>query len=143
MARPVHVLFKLVAFAAIPCAVAGLAFGLGSSHPTELARETAADTDWIYVVRDGDVLTRIAQAQLGTFRRYDEIVALNPDVKEHELTVGTALRMPPRESHSAAPQDVPAPDAILLWLALGLVLLVGLVVVTASRLERHGFTRRA
>lgn len=142
MARPVHVFLKLVLFAAIPCAVAALAFGLDSSHPTELARASANDT-WTYVVQEGDVLSTIAQTQLGTFRRYDEILGLNPGIKERELIVGTSLRMPTRELLSTSRSQVPPPDAILLWLALGLVLLVGLVVVTASRLERHGFTRRA
>ena len=47
-----------------------------------------------YTVQPGDVLTRIAQKELGSAKRYKEIVAANPGLNPDRLIVGKVLKMP-------------------------------------------------
>ena len=47
-----------------------------------------------YVVKRGDMLSVIAQRELGSSKRWREIVALNPKVDPKKLHEGTVLRMP-------------------------------------------------
>jgi nucleoid-associated protein YgaU len=49
-----------------------------------------------YVVKDGDNLWKIAEAQLGSGVRYKEISKLNSSVlaSEHDLSIGMRLRLP-------------------------------------------------
>jgi nucleoid-associated protein YgaU len=53
---------------------------------------------WVYVVKRGDVLSTIAQRELGTVKRMDEILRLNSDkIKSaDEIWVGLELKMPAR-----------------------------------------------
>lgn len=48
----------------------------------------------IYVVRAGDTLGHISQRELGTFKRWQEIVKLNPEVDPSRIVAGMELRMP-------------------------------------------------
>jgi nucleoid-associated protein YgaU len=50
---------------------------------------------WVYTVRSGDVLSRIASNQLGTKDRMNEILALNPGLVADRIQVGQELLMPP------------------------------------------------
>lgn len=52
----------------------------------------------MYVVKRGDVLSTIAQRELGTVKRMDEILRLNSDkIKSaDEIWVGLELKMPAR-----------------------------------------------
>ena len=120
--------------------------GVESSSPAALARTSAPPDYWYYRVQRGDVLSRIAERELGTFKRYREILKLNPDIKPRTLTPGAVLRMPPRTPRSAdpAPAASPAPAVsessdsrgLLLSFAALLGALV-LVIVAAGRLERR------
>lgn len=47
-----------------------------------------------YVVEKGDMLSVIAQQELGSAKRWKEIAALNPKVDPDRLLVGTRLRLP-------------------------------------------------
>ena len=47
-----------------------------------------------YVVRRGDTLSNISQAQLGTARRWREIAALNNIPAPHSLKIGQVLTLP-------------------------------------------------
>ena len=51
----------------------------------------------VYLVVEGDSLWQIAKKQLGSGKRYKEILALNPQItKDAPLAIGTKLKMPPR-----------------------------------------------
>lgn len=59
---------------------------------------TFADyTTWRYVVKKGDTLSEIAQHQLGTMKRQDEIKKLNPGLKADTLKAEDQILMPPRK----------------------------------------------
>jgi hypothetical protein len=122
--------------------------GLGlfePSRPATLARETAADGTWLYRVRPGEVLSKIAERELGTHRRYEEILRLNPGLKPRALRPGTVLRMPPRErsasetSHATGAPRAPAPPGVggLLLSVVALLGLLVLVVFAAHRMEQR------
>jgi len=55
-----------------------------------------------YVVRPGETLSEIAQRELGTYKRWTEIQALNDDLDPAKLREGMKLRMPARGSDAAA-----------------------------------------
>ena len=59
-----------------------------------------------YIVAKGDVLSRIAERQLGSSKRWREIVALNPGLNPSKLHVGARLVMPSRAGK--APTKAPA-----------------------------------
>lgn len=48
----------------------------------------------LYVVKGGDTLSEIAQRELGSARRWQEIVALNPGLDPARLRAGKQLRLP-------------------------------------------------
>ena len=119
--------------------------GVESSHPAALARNKAPAGGWYYRVQQKDVLTTIAERELGTFKRYGEILKLNPGIKPRELSVGTVLRMPQRDAEAArkaAAQGQTAgghsPVRLLLSTA-ALLALVFLVVLVSGRLERRAY----
>ena len=58
------------------------------------------------MIQKGDVLSRIAQRELGSASRWKEIVALNPGLDPNRLMVGKKLRMP---GGSGAPAQPSAP----------------------------------
>lgn len=69
-----------------------------------------------YTVRSGDTLSRIAQRELGSSRRWRELVELNPGLDPARLLAGTKIRVPgeaARETRvaSAAPAPTKAPTA--------------------------------
>ncbi|MFT5049938.1 MAG: nucleoid-associated protein YgaU [Chlamydiales bacterium] len=70
---------------------------------TERARPAAAssNTSGKYTVRKGDVLSRVAQVQLGSASRWREIVELNPGLDPNRMHVGTKLVMPGRSATSS------------------------------------------
>ena len=49
-----------------------------------------------YVVKQGDTMTSIARAVLGSEERVDEIADLNPDVDPRRMKIGSKLWLPPR-----------------------------------------------
>ncbi|MDP6370569.1 MAG: LysM domain-containing protein [Planctomycetota bacterium] len=55
-----------------------------------------------YTVRPGDVLSLIAERELGSMRRMGEIVNLNPGLDPDRLVVGQNLRMPTGRAAAAA-----------------------------------------
>ncbi len=126
---------------AIPALFFVPGWGLESSHPAALARKTTPQGVWYYRVQQGDVLSRIAEQNLGTFKRYKEILALNPEIKPRNLVPDTILRMPPRHGASAGASDTPAVEpstgdarGLLTTFAALLAVLVAVLVV-AGRLE--------
>ncbi len=66
-----------------------------STRPAPPRREPAAKSR-TYIVRSGDTLGEISKKQLGTSRRWEEILRLNADRidDENALRVGTVLKMP-------------------------------------------------
>lgn len=56
-----------------------------------------------YVVKSGDTLGEIAQYQLGTSRRWKEIVAVNPGLDPNKLRLGQTLVLPPADPGAPAP----------------------------------------
>ncbi|MDJ0521317.1 MAG: LysM domain-containing protein [Planctomycetota bacterium] len=122
--------------------------GFETQDPAALARRAGASQGWYYRVRSGDSLTTIAERELGTFKRFKEILALNPGIKPRSLQVGDALRMPPRKPGEAkapplaASKPVKQPDSRRLMLSIaGLLGLVLLIVLVAGRLERRAYER--
>ena len=67
--------------------------------------EAAAPKRRIYEVRKGDTLSEIASAELGTSKRWREIVELNPGLDPARLKVGVRLVLP-TEGGSAETPDV-------------------------------------
>ena len=68
-------------------------------QPERIATQTPAPektprTGGTYVVKKGDMLSVISQRELGTSRRWREIVALNPGIRPDRLFVGARLKMP-------------------------------------------------
>jgi LysM repeat protein len=62
-----------------------------------------------YVVRQGDVLGSIAQRELGSSKRWKEIVALNPGLDPERLLVGARLTMPSPTAATAAKSPPQSP----------------------------------
>jgi len=62
-------------------------------------RATDSSTSGRYVVKSGDVLSQVAQDQLGSASRWREIAALNPGLDPNRMHVGAKLVMP---GHSGA-----------------------------------------
>jgi nucleoid-associated protein YgaU len=59
-----------------------------------------------YVVHAGDTLRTIAEKKLGSSDRWKDIVAANPGLDPHKLTVGKSLKIPAHEAHDARePRD--------------------------------------
>ncbi|MDA1195127.1 MAG: LysM domain-containing protein [Planctomycetota bacterium] len=140
MRRSTRLLLGLV-LVAVPALFFLPGIGMESAHPTALARRAAPAEVWYYRVEPGDVISRIAEQQLGTFKRYGEVLALNPEVKPRQLVPGTVLRMPPREGPSApvvtTPDVVEPANPRLMLIALGALLVLLLsVLVVAGRIER-------
>lgn len=66
-----------------------------------------------YQVGKGDTLRKIARARLGDEKRWVEIVAVNPGVKENSLKIGQTLKLPPKNKPAAAANpvaDTPKPE---------------------------------
>jgi nucleoid-associated protein YgaU len=53
----------------------------------------AAKSDATYVVRSGDTLADIAQKQLGSAKRWPELVKLNPGLDPKNLKIGTTIKL--------------------------------------------------
>ena len=53
-----------------------------------------------YTVHAGDTLNSIAAQKLGEKSRYKEIVALNPGLDPHHLTVGRVIKLPAGEERT-------------------------------------------
>ncbi len=71
-------------------------------------RRSAGST---YTVQSGDVLTRIAQKELGSAQRYLDIVAANPGLNPDKLTAGMVLKMPQRGAGTQAKRTQSQPVA--------------------------------
>ncbi len=56
---------------------------------------------WMYTVQPGDTLTQISERELGTWRRYKEILKLNAGVKAETIRAGDTLKMPPKQANSS------------------------------------------
>ena len=89
-----------------------------NSNPEEpAAREAAASrrasAGRSYTVQRGDVLSVIAQRELGSAKRWKEIVALNPKINPDRLLVGAKLALP-RETRVAnrVPSAAAAPISV-------------------------------
>lgn len=87
-----------------PQGAAGAAEASGAPAPKPLVRPEPR----IYVVRGNDTLSEIALRELGTSRRWPEIVDLNPGLNPAKLLVGARLKLP---QDGAAPAAVAPPAA--------------------------------
>ena len=64
---------------------------------TQTAPAPTLSDNATYLVVAGDSLWSIATKQLGSGKRYKEILALNPQLSERTpLTIGTTLKLPPK-----------------------------------------------
>lgn len=79
----------------IPASTAS-ASALASSKPAAPSEAKAPATGGTYTVRAGDTLSEISQRQLGTSRRWKEIIDLNHDQLDDasDLQVGMVLKLP-------------------------------------------------
>lgn len=64
-----------------------------------------------HVVARGETLSQIAMEQLGTSRRWQEIVALNPGLDPNSLRVGQKLKLPGAGASTPTVAPAPAPVA--------------------------------
>lgn len=62
-----------------------------------------------YVVRSGDTLSEIAQRELGSSKRWRELVAANPGLDPARLGVGKRIRIPGAGAAHAAPVSASEP----------------------------------
>ena len=133
---------------ALPAVLFLPGIGFETSHPAALARKTSEPSVWYYRVRAGESLSTISERELGTFKRYKEILALTPGVQPRKLPAGEVLRMPPRDPAAkvtpalarASASQPPDSRRLLLSIA-GLLGLVLLIVLVAGRLERRAYLR--
>lgn len=75
-----------------------------------VGRATSTPTH-TYTVRAGDTLSEIAQSELGSARRWTEIVAANPGLDPSKLRAGKAIQIPGAGSSSPSRADSAAPKA--------------------------------
>lgn len=136
MRRRARILLNLLLLVGLPALVFLPGIGVEPAHPALLARAPTAGV-WEYVVRPGDVLTVVAQRQLGTFRRFDEILALNPGIEPRALQLGSKLRMPPVIPPPDPPAQAPPPPRRLITPFLGMLALMALVFAVTGYLERR------
>jgi nucleoid-associated protein YgaU len=85
-------------------------------EPAVQPRETLPSSGRTYAVQPGDTLSEIAQHQLGTSRRWQEIVAVNPGLDPNKLRVGQELKLPSADPGAPVasiqkPQPKKAPEA--------------------------------
>lgn len=68
-------------------------------------KEASAKTASTYTVKQGDLIRKIAEAQLGSADRWKDIVAANPGIDANKLFVGQKLKLPgaPRAAESTKP----------------------------------------
>ena len=71
----------------------------------------AAGLARVYVVRSGDSLDRIAQRELGSSIRWQEIATLNRIAPPYRLQLGQQLQLPDAAPATNAPAPVPVPVA--------------------------------
>lgn len=74
-------------------------------------RATPTDTPRTYTVKAGDTLSKIAQRELGSKSRINDIIALNGDrlSDPDDIRVGMVLRLP-GSAPAADPQPIPSPS---------------------------------
>jgi nucleoid-associated protein YgaU len=99
---------RVVAQATTPVPPAPAAVQPAAAKPS--AAPAVAAGGRAYTVRAGDVLSSIAQRELGSARRWKEIAALNPGVDPGRLIVGSRLALPASagSASSKAPEQVAA-----------------------------------
>jgi nucleoid-associated protein YgaU len=87
------------------------------SAPDQVVGKIEAGATHTYLVRSGDTLSEIAQRELGSSRRWQEIVAANPGLDPNRLGVGKKIRIPgaqaggastPTETAKATGKPIPA-----------------------------------
>lgn len=83
------------------------------TQPTAVTERPAAvrSAAGTYTVQPGDVLSRIAEKELGSAKRYVDIVAANPGLKPDKLRVGMVLKMPQGATRTAQPAKGQKPAA--------------------------------
>ena len=82
------------------------------ARPTGAQRAASLATMRTCIVGGGETLSQIAQRELGTYRRWPEIAALNGNLDPNKVQKGMVLRLPERDSQQAADvvaQAMPAP----------------------------------
>jgi nucleoid-associated protein YgaU len=86
-----------------------------SSAPIQAASPSPAATSTAtYVVREGDTLADIAQRQLGSSKRWTDLVKLNPGLDPKHLKIGTTIRLggsAPATAQAAPVQATPLASA--------------------------------
>jgi nucleoid-associated protein YgaU len=70
-----------------------------TKKPAPATSETHSST--VYLVHAGDTLRTIAEKKLGSADRWKDIVAANPGLDAHKLTVGKSLKLPASEAHES------------------------------------------
>ncbi|MDA0831960.1 MAG: LysM peptidoglycan-binding domain-containing protein [Planctomycetota bacterium] len=84
--------------------------------PSDAPRAAAPENHKTYVVQSGDTLSGIAQKQLGSSGRFEDIYEANRDLLKNpnDLRVGMKLKIPPRERSTeinSLPIDGPSASA--------------------------------
>lgn len=65
-----------------------------------------------YVLREGDTLTQLAERELGTWHRWQEIVAINPGLKPNGLPVGVEIFLPRDGTSAGSVTPAPVQDSV-------------------------------
>ena len=73
------------------------------AQPTPMADDGLAQQERSHTVASGETLGEIAEKLLGSYRRYPEIIALNPGLRPEALRAGTVIKIPAMKGGSAVP----------------------------------------
>lgn len=65
-----------------------------------------------YVLREGDTLTQLAERELGTWHRWQEIVAINPGLNPNGLPVGVEIFLPHDGASTGSVTPAPLQDSV-------------------------------
>lgn len=75
------------------------------------ARTASSEGTRTYTIRKGDILGEIALRELGTSKRWKQIVDLNPDLDPRKLFVGEEILLPAREDGTRRAESSLVADA--------------------------------
>ncbi len=82
-----------------------------ATPPANTGRATTATRPNLYEVQQGETLSEIAERELGTWKRWPEIVELNPGLDPKKVRAGVRLIMPPRGATPAPATEGTTPTS--------------------------------
>ncbi len=79
--------------------------------PVPAPEEVAPQQERSHTVASGETLGEISEKLLGSYRRYPEIIALNPGLRPEALRAGTVIKIPPMKGGSGGAAVPPSNNA--------------------------------